>query len=33
VFEQVGSSGKAPVVDLFSSSDEECLIVDTSHDE
>jgi hypothetical protein len=28
-----GSSGKAPAVDLSSSSDEECLITDTSCDE
>jgi hypothetical protein len=33
VFEQGGSFGKAPVVDLSSSSDEECLIPDTSRDE
>jgi hypothetical protein len=33
VFEQGGSFGNAPVVDLSSSSDEEGLIADTSHDE
>jgi hypothetical protein len=33
VFEQGGSSRKAPVVDLSSSSDEEGLIADTSLDE
>jgi hypothetical protein len=32
VFEQGGPSGKAPVVDLSSSSDEEYLILDTSRD-
>jgi hypothetical protein len=31
VFEQGGSSGKAPVIDLSSSSDEEDLIAATSH--
>jgi hypothetical protein len=33
VFEQGSPSKKAPVVDLSSSSDEECLIPDTSRDE
>jgi hypothetical protein len=33
VFEQGGSSGKTPVVNLSSSSDEEGLITDTSRDE
>jgi WD40 repeat protein len=32
VFEQGGPSGKAPVIDLSSSSDEEDLIIATSHD-
>jgi hypothetical protein len=32
VFEQGGPSGKAPVIDLSSSSDEEDFITDTSHD-
>jgi hypothetical protein len=32
VFEQGGPSGKAPVVDLSSSLNEEDLIPDTSHD-
>jgi hypothetical protein len=32
VFEQGGSSGKAPMIDLFLSSDEENFIIDTSCD-